>query len=103
MWIHILNVLGVTNVSGRWYGFWSGFGSDIGEVTIVTGMLAIYKKHNCHVAWCWRFGRHSFTDQATGASYALCRRHHPGVPGRPPTPEVIDLIHARNAGQEGEQ
>lgn len=101
-WHHLLHVLGVDNVSGPWYGFWSGFGSDLGEVTIITGLLAVYKKHNCHVAWCWRVGRHPFTDEATGAEYLLCRKHHPGTLSRPPSAEAIDAIHARNSGQEGQ-
>lgn len=30
-----LHITGSTNETGRWYAFWSGFGSDIGEVTVV--------------------------------------------------------------------
>jgi hypothetical protein len=92
----ILHVLGVDNVSGPWYGFWSGFGSDLGEVTIIAGLLAIYKRHNCHVKGCLRIGRHPFTDDATGATYMLCGKHHPAVPAAAPPAEAIGAIHARN-------
>lgn len=86
--------------AGRWsfYGFFSGFGSDLGEITIIAGLLAIYKKHNCHVARCWRLGRHAFTDEATGASYLLCRRHHPAVPDEGLTPEMVNAIASRGRG-----
>ncbi len=71
------------------YNFWSGFGSDIAEVTIIAGLVAVYRKHNCHVARCWRIGRYPFTDEATGTAYLLCRRHHPGVGAAPVTARQI--------------
>jgi hypothetical protein len=84
------------------YNFWSGFGSDLGEVTIVGGMIAIYRKHSCHTRWCWRFGHHAFTDEATGITYRLCRRCHPAHPGGHLTRGRIAFIHAKNssAGEE---
>ena len=87
---------GADNEAGSYYGFWSGFGSDLGEVTIVGGMLAIYRKHNCHSRYCWRFGHHDFTDAATGVTYKLCPRHHPAHPGRHLTRIRIARIHAEN-------
>ena len=104
MWWHALQHwlavhTGTINEAGPYYGFFSGFGSDLGEVTIVGGMFAIYRKHNCHARWCWRFGRHGFTDEATGLRYQLCRRHHPAHPGRHLHRAHIARIHARN--QEG--
>lgn len=62
--------------------------------------LTQFRKRNCHVRGCWRLGHHPFTDEATGAVYQLCRRHHPGVLDKPPTKETVDLIHARNQGLE---
>ena len=90
---------------GKWnfYGFWSGFGSDLGEITIITALLAVYRKHNCHVRGCPRIGRHEFTDSATGVTYLLCRRHHPGTPDKGLRPEHVDLIAARDSGLEGER
>ena len=68
----LLHVLGVDDVSGRWYGFWSGFGSDLGEVAIIGGLFTVYRRHNCEVHGCWRLGRH-----ATAAGQHVCRKHHP--------------------------
>lgn len=62
--------------------------------------LTQVRKHNCHKAWCLRLGHHPFTDAATGATYLLCRKHHPATLDSPPTQEIIDLIHARNQGLE---
>lgn len=70
----VVHVLGIDNLSGRWYGFWSGFGSDLGEFGII---WVLYKKHNCHVARCLRLARHP----VDGTSFVVCGRHHPdGVP-----------------------
>lgn len=47
--IHIARGLGLTDPSGPWYLFWSGIGSDIGELTIVAAVLhhlTNTKKHN---------------------------------------------------------
>ena len=63
---------GVVNEPGPYYGFWSGFGSDVGEVTIIGALLGSYRVHNCEVHRCWRLGRH-----ATSAGHRVCRRHHP--------------------------
>jgi hypothetical protein len=68
LWIHT----GTGNEPGSYYGFWSGFGSDIGEVTIIAGMLTVYRKHNCEVSGCWRLGRHD-----TAGGHTVCRKHHP--------------------------
>jgi hypothetical protein len=89
---------------GKWsfYGFWSGFGSDLGEITIIAGLLAVYRKHNCHVRGCLRIARHEFTDEAAGATYMLCRKHHPATADRGLPASRVDLIHARNAVLEGQ-
>jgi hypothetical protein len=92
---------GADNEPGVYYGFWSGFGSDLGEVTLAGGLAAVYRKHNCHTRWCWRFGHHDFTDQATGLTYRLCRRCHPDHPGPRVTRGRIASMHARNRGRTG--
>jgi hypothetical protein len=52
---------GTVNESGPYYGFWSGFGSDLEEFGILGAIgAAIYqlvKKYNCHEPGCWREGR----------------------------------------------
>lgn len=58
--------------SGPWYGFWSGFGSDLAELAIIGGLVTVYRRHNCEVHGCWRLGRHR-----TEAGHMVCRRHHP--------------------------
>ena len=72
----ILHILGVDNVSGPWYGWWSGAGSDLGEIAIAGGLIALVRKHNCHVHGCWRVGRHP----VEGTPYLVCARHHPDGP-----------------------
>jgi hypothetical protein len=61
--------------NGNGYNFWSGFGSDLGEVTLVTAIVAgffgAYRHHNCHVKRCWRPGH---IDPAVGAP--ACSQHH---------------------------
>jgi len=71
----LLHVLGIDNPAGHWYAFWSGAGSDLGEVAIIGGLAAICRRHNCEVHGCWRLGRH-----ATAAGHIVCRRHHPAAP-----------------------
>lgn len=77
---------GLDNLSGPWYGFWSGVGSDISEVAIIGGVIQIYRKHNCHVKGCWRIGKHPV------GHYVVCRSHHPGVPDAI-TPEAVCEAH----------
>ena len=66
----LLHVLGVDNEAGHWYAFWSGFGSDLGEVALVGAVLGGYRKHNCHQRRCWRIGRHV----VDGTPW--CNKHH---------------------------
>ena len=71
---------GTVNESGPFYGFWSGFGSDIGEATLIAtvcvGIYTGFRKVNCHAKGCWRIGHH----QLEGTPYHLCSHHHPDVP-----------------------
>ena len=63
-----------------YYNFWSGFGSDLGEATLISavgiGVYAGVRKSNCHTKGCWRIGHH----RLDGTPYILCRHHHPDVP-----------------------
>jgi len=83
------HILGLDNLSGPWYGFWSGFGSDLGEVTILGALGSLYWKHTCHVDRCWRLGRHP----VAGTGFTVCRRHHPH--DAPTHQDVLDA-HARS-------
>lgn len=61
----------------RGYNFWSGIVSDLGEITIVGGLitivLAMWHHHNCHVPGCWRWSWHP--NPETG--HPECKVHHP--------------------------
>lgn len=72
VWYDIQEWAGLTNLSGRTYGFWSGIGSDVGEVTLLGILWATLRRHNCEVKGCVRLGRHS-----TAANHVVCRKHHP--------------------------
>jgi hypothetical protein len=63
-----------------YYNFWSGFGSDLGEATLIgavsIGVYTAVRKVNCHTKGCWRIGHYPLE----GTPFHLCPRHHPGVP-----------------------
>jgi hypothetical protein len=54
------------------YDFYSGSGSDLGELAIGLGLFSVYRKHNCHATRCWRIGQYMVDDTTIA-----CRRHHP--------------------------
>jgi hypothetical protein len=84
---------GTNDLSGPWYGFWSGFGSDLAEIgligAVVTGVYQIFRKYNCHEPRCWRVGTHPAAD----GQFLLCYRHHPDFRGKRPTHELIERMH----------
>jgi hypothetical protein len=93
---------GTVNESGPWYGFWSGFGSDLSEFGVIgvigTGVYQLVRKYNCHAPGCWRVGRHP----AAGGQFLLCYHHHPDYAGKKPTSEMIQRLHEQNrALQQG--
>jgi hypothetical protein len=71
MW-NLLHTFGIDDTAGRWYAFWSGAGSDLGELAIIGALAGTYRRHTCEVHRCWRLGRHT-----TAAGQHVCRRHHP--------------------------
>jgi hypothetical protein len=87
---------GLDDLSGSWYGFWSGFGSDLGELALIgavgTATYQLVKKYNCHEPGCWRVGTHP----AAGGEFLLCYRHHPDFQGRKPSHEMIERLHAQH-------
>src|SRR5215510_13401861 len=84
---------GVVNEPGPYYGFWSGFGSDLEEFGILgaigAALYQLVKKYNCHEPGCWRIGNHP----AAGGQFHLCYRHHPDFQGKKPTHELIERLH----------
>lgn len=65
--------MGLDNGASPWYLFHSGIGANLGEYAIALGVLALVRKHNCHVHRCWRLARHP----VGGTPFVTCRRHHP--------------------------
>jgi hypothetical protein len=61
---------GTIDEPGPYYGFWSGFGSDLGELALLAAVATFWRKHNCHQSRCWRLGRHT----VDGTPW--CNRHH---------------------------
>ena len=91
---------GAANESGPYYGFWSGFGSDLAELSILgaigTGVYQLVKKYNCHEPGCWRVGTHP----AAGGQFLLCYRHHPDFRGKRPTRDMIERLHRQHVAQQ---
>jgi hypothetical protein len=91
---------GTVNEPGPYYGFWSGFGSDIAEFGIIgaiaTGVYQMFKKYNCHEPGCWRVGN----NPAAGGQFFLCYRHHPDYQGHKPTTELIARLHQQHLSQQ---
>jgi hypothetical protein len=63
VWL-LAHVLGLDEPTGRWYLWWSGPGSDLGELAIVA---VVYHHLNCHEPRCWRIARHRMDGR--------CRKH----------------------------
>lgn len=60
---------------GRGYQFYSGVAGLFIDASLVTGIGAYWKRHNCHVSRCWRLQwKH------TAAGDCVCRKHHPDSP-----------------------
>lgn len=72
-----------------YYNFWSGFGADLGEATLISAVaIGVYtgvRKVNCHTKGCWRIGHHALE----GTPFILCRHHHPEVPSKGASHEHI--------------
>lgn len=60
-------------LNGQGYQWWSGIGSDIGEITVVVGIVVWLRARNCHVHRCPRLSWHPDPDHG----HPVCRRHHP--------------------------
>jgi hypothetical protein len=91
---------GTVNETGPYYGFWSGFGSDLEEFGILgaigAGIYSLVRKYNCHEPGCWRIGNHP----AAGGQFNLCYRHHPDFQGKKPTHELIQRLHREHLERE---
>jgi hypothetical protein len=80
---------GIVNTGGPYYGFWSGFGSDLGEATLLAGALTMWRHHSCHVRGCAHLGR-----TVEGTPYLACPKHHPAHRGAKRGVSLESLLHA---------
>jgi hypothetical protein len=71
----LAHYLGLNDPSGPIYLFWSGFGSDLGEVTLVAALVGLFRSHNCAVTGCIR----TRTFPVAGSPWKACRKHHPHI------------------------
>lgn len=71
LWHLFLHLTGSDNVSGPWYGFWSGFAGDIPVLGIG---VVLWRRHNCHEPGCWRI---QFRAHPDDEGHVVCRKHHP--------------------------
>jgi hypothetical protein len=86
------------------YNFWSGFGSDLGEATLISAVgVGVYtgvRKVNCHTKGCWRIGHH----QLEGTPYILCRHHHPEVPNEGASHDhILEQHHQHKLREEAKE
>lgn len=58
----------------HFYNFWSGFGSDLGEVTLIAALFGGWRHVNCHTKGCWRVGHYEV--EVNGQQYRVCRACH---------------------------
>lgn len=95
-WIEVHT--GTVNEPGPYYGFFSGFGSDLGEYAILTavahGVYLHWSHINCHEPRCLWVGKYPAADGA----FKYCHRHHPDFGGKPPTREHIHQRHSEHHG-----
>lgn len=90
-WRHAEFWLGMTNASGPEYLAWSGWASDLAELTLLGAVAGIYHKHNCHTDGCWRIGKHI----VEGTPW--CNRHHGearalSLPAESPLERKFDVL-----------
>ncbi len=86
------------------YNAWSGSFSDIGEITILGGLITatvaawrLKKAYECHAETCRKLGVH----HVEGTPYRACWHHHP-VLGKHPRGRVpLVHIHAEHRKANG--
>lgn len=76
-------------INGSYNLFWSGFGSDIGEIAILGALVQATRHANCHQKGCWRVGLHRVGD----SPYRVCHHHHPAMTDRNISAEHIGRHH----------
>jgi hypothetical protein len=71
IWHWLLDVTGtvIPSNGSRWYNFWSGFGSDLGEAVIIGAVINWYRTHKC--TSCFRLSHHD----VAGTHFRTCHKH----------------------------
>jgi hypothetical protein len=101
LWLQVIRITGVDNVSGKWYAWWSGFAGDITLLfAVLTAPYIQWKRNNCQVRHCWRFGRHPFSDPDEHVVRHLCWRHHPSVESKQLTVRHLQERHHLYIGKK---
>lgn len=72
MWSSFVHAANWFALKGEGYNFWSGIGSDLGEVTLVAMAAGWWHHVNCHEQGCWRKG-HPNSD-----GKVICKKHLAG-------------------------
>lgn len=69
----LLSVLGISNMSGRWYAFWSGAGADLGELAIAGSLLRLAARQVDALAQAAR--HHRERQELAAAQHADLKNH----------------------------
>jgi hypothetical protein len=93
--------------NGSHYLFFSGAGGlvigNILQPAIIGAAIIYYRKNNCKRTWCWRLGKHDFTDPTDGVCRLLCWKHHPDVKHKSLDMETIRKIQEKRHLHLGER
>ncbi len=73
-----------------YYNAFSGILSDIGEITIFTGLVVGLRHVNCHERHCFRLG-HVVPESGVRA----CHKHHPTNPRKRRSGSVVKMHEAQ--------
>lgn len=104
-WVAVANWLasffGFSNGDGNGshYLFWSGAGSDFGELALISALVVMYRRANCKRTWCPFMGMHDFTDPQDGVTRKLCWYHHPDVQHKTLKAHHIERIQRRRENE----
>lgn len=88
-WTWLGHFTGTSDESGPGYGFFSGIGSDIGEIVLIGAIAQVVRHHTCHQKGCRRIGMHRVGD----SPYRVCVRHHPDMDTKNISAEHISHRH----------
>lgn len=60
-------------LKGNGYQSWSGILSDVAEITLLGGVISVYKQHACRAHWwCPCIAKH----KVDGTAASVCHFHH---------------------------